>query len=74
MSDQSPSRLVSPEASSPTVCGRPGDPCAMCRGVTGVRIVASEELLQGRRELFIVHKGQVYRLLLTRNDKLILQK
>ena len=55
-------------------CGRPDEPCAVCRGISAVRVVTSEELLQGHRELFIVHKGQVYRLLQTRNDKLILQK
>jgi len=38
------------------------------------RVVRSEDLLQGHRELFILHAGQVYRLLRTRNDKLILQK
>jgi len=38
------------------------------------RFVRSEDLLQGHRELFILHGGQVYRLLRTRNDKLILQK
>ena len=34
----------------------------------------SEELLEGRREVFILHGKQIYRLLCTRNDKLILQK
>lgn len=34
----------------------------------------SEELLGGRREVQILHEGQIYRLLLTRNGKLILQK
>jgi hemin uptake protein HemP len=46
----------------------------MCRGISGQRVVDSDELLQGQRELFIIHSGQVYRLLRTRNDKLILQK
>jgi len=46
----------------------------MCRGIAGLRIVRSDELLQGQRELFIAHGGQLYRLLRTRNDKLILQK
>jgi hemin uptake protein HemP len=36
--------------------------------------VRSEELLRGRRELQIVHDGSIYRLLLTRDNKLILQK
>lgn len=48
-------------------------PCQRCRE-KGVKVVFSDDLLQGARELFIVHRGQTYRLLLTRNDKLILQK
>jgi hemin uptake protein HemP len=39
-----------------------------------VPTVRSEELLQGARELRIRHGGEVYRLQLTRNNKLILQK
>lgn len=34
----------------------------------------SEELFRGRNELIIEHQGQEYRLRLTRNDKLILNK
>ncbi len=34
----------------------------------------SSELLQGEKEVLIRHAGEVYRLRLTRNDKLILQK
>jgi hemin uptake protein HemP len=34
----------------------------------------SAELLQGRNEVLIRHAGEIYRLRLTRNDKLILQK
>ncbi len=39
-----------------------------------VPTVASEDLFQGGGELQILHDGQVYRLRLTRNNKLILQK
>jgi hemin uptake protein HemP len=39
----------------------------------GVRI-ASAELFRGRREIVIVHRGQEYRLHITRADKLILTK
>jgi hemin uptake protein HemP len=39
----------------------------------GVRI-ASTELFQGRREIVIVHRGQEYRLHITKADKLILTK
>jgi hemin uptake protein HemP len=37
-------------------------------------MVLSSDLLQGQKELLIEHAGEVYRLRLTRNDKLILQK
>jgi hemin uptake protein HemP len=36
--------------------------------------VCSRDLFRGGNELVIDHKGQEYRLLLTRNDKLILNK
>lgn len=35
---------------------------------------SSAEILQGRREITIVHQGERYRLQLTRNGKLILTK
>jgi len=38
------------------------------------RRLRSDELLGGTRELIIEHQGQEYRLRLTRNDKLILNK
>ncbi|MEZ6119070.1 MAG: hemin uptake protein HemP [Pirellulaceae bacterium] len=38
------------------------------------RMIDSLSLLQGARELYIRHRGEVYRLLETRNGKLILQK
>ena len=34
--------------------------------------IRSEDLLRGRSELLIVHKGREYRLRVTQNDKLIL--
>jgi len=36
--------------------------------------IASTELFRGRREIVIVHRGQEYRLHVTRADKLILTK
>ncbi|MGX9962749.1 hemin uptake protein HemP [Roseomonas sp. F4] len=36
--------------------------------------VPSSDLLQGSRELLILHHGETYRLRLTSNDKLILTK
>lgn len=37
-------------------------------------IYRSQDLLRGKRELFILHGNEVYHLIRTRNDKLILQK
>ena len=34
----------------------------------------SEEILKGTKEIQILHRGEVYRLRLTRNGKLILSK
>lgn len=39
-----------------------------------VRVVRIEELLQGARELILLHDGAEYRLRITRNGKLILTK
>jgi hemin uptake protein HemP len=38
------------------------------------RSIESAELFQGGRMVEIVHAGETYRLLLTRNNRLILQK
>ena len=38
------------------------------------RRLAAAELLQGQRTVEIVHNDQIYRLIVTKNDKLILQK
>jgi hemin uptake protein HemP len=37
-------------------------------------LVRSQELFQGRREIWIEHDGERYRLRITRRNKLILQK
>jgi hemin uptake protein HemP len=36
--------------------------------------IAAARLFQGRQEILIEHKGETYRLRITRNDKLILTK
>ena len=41
---------------------------------SNVRTIPSEVLLQGDRQVVILHHGEPYRLLVTRNDKLLLQK
>jgi hemin uptake protein HemP len=48
--------------------------CKLCKQMKEMRVVTADELLQGHREMLILHAGQVYRLMRTRNDKLILQK
>ena len=41
---------------------------------TTTRVIQSHEILQGAREVQIEHEGELYRLRLTRNGKLILHK
>lgn len=38
------------------------------------RVIASEVLFEGRREIAIAHSGSFYRLKITRQGKLILNK
>lgn len=44
------------------------------QGPGGGRVLRSEEILQGSREVVIDHAGQLYRLRLTSTGKLILTK
>ena len=41
---------------------------------SGQRTIPSEDIFCGHREVTILHGGETYRLLHTRNGKLILQK
>ncbi|MCH2209987.1 MAG: hemin uptake protein HemP [Fuerstiella sp.] len=36
--------------------------------------IDSSTLLQGQRQVLIEHDGEIYRLVVTRNNKLLLQK
>ena len=56
--------------------GCPHDACetSSVEDSKGPRVVSSDHLLRGARELFILHHGETYRLMETRNGKLILQK
>lgn len=38
------------------------------------RVVSADELLAGQREVWLQHGSDLYRLLVTRNGKLLLQK
>ncbi len=61
-----------PETSDDTICA-----CANANETHTTRqprAIDSVEILAGRREVQIVHAGDTYRLLVTRNNKLILQK
>ena len=44
------------------------------QGVSPPRIISSKELFGGTKLLVIDHAGEQYRLTITKNDKLILQK
>jgi hemin uptake protein HemP len=48
--------------------------CRVCEKMSDIPVLRSEDLLQGHREVMILHGNEVYRLLCTRNNKLILQK
>ncbi|HEY7651554.1 MAG TPA: hemin uptake protein HemP [Methylomirabilota bacterium] len=53
----------------------PGEPSVARETAARATVrIASSELFQGRREIVIVHRGQEYRLHITRADKLILTK
>ena len=52
--------------SVPRAAGELGEPRPL--------IIASDELLQGRRELWIEHRGEMYRLRLTSAGKLYMTK
>ncbi len=38
------------------------------------KTISAEELFDGEREILIEHEGEIYRLRITRRNKLILQK
>jgi len=54
--------------------GDPADALACDAGVASPRRITSAELFDGRRDIVIVHRGQEYRLHITKADKLILTK
>jgi len=56
---------------NPTPPGREREPL---RNETTVRTVSSEELFRGASEIAIAHGGSYYRLKITRQGKLILNK
>jgi hemin uptake protein HemP len=65
-------KLKATEATASHPAGKKA--CGLCQKLSEVKVVQSSELLQGQRQMMIVHDGCVYRLICTRNNKLILQK
>ncbi len=61
--------MPQPADRDPQSTAPPGDP-----GTQPRRVIPSEAILQGQREVIILHAGEEYRLSLTRNGKLILHK
>lgn len=54
--------------------GVAGSEPAATTGSDGVRIVSARELLGERRLVQIEHRGEIYTLRITKNDRLILTK
>lgn len=50
------------------------EPTAIQRTGIGGRSISSSALFRGGREVVIIHRGQEYRLRITKADKLILTK
>ncbi|HEY1075349.1 MAG TPA: hemin uptake protein HemP [Fontimonas sp.] len=50
------------------------NPSSVSSRASSVVRVRSDDLLRGTREIVIEHRGEEYRLLRTRNDRLILNK
>lgn len=71
---ESAAELQAGRADDRQSCARADGSCGVCQGLTAKRVLRSEDLFAGERELFIIHQDQVYRLLCTKNDRLILQK
>jgi hemin uptake protein HemP len=59
--------LVAKEAKHEELPPQPSPPAP-------ARVVSSEEVFRGEREIWIEHAGVRYRLRITRRNKLILQK
>lgn len=58
----------------PSTTSQPADDAVPSTFADSAPVLRSEVLLQGKREILIVHCQEVYRLRLTRNGKLILTK
>lgn len=80
MIDYGPDRLNSVEPISPSLPPSPEEQAGVGCAVPKVNrpadpvVIASEALLAGRSEVQIRHRGDIYRLTLTKAGKLILHK
>jgi len=54
--------------------GTPAETVAESAAGSSVIRIASTDVFRGRREVVIIHRGQEYRLHITKSDKLILTK
>lgn len=62
-----------PSAQSPDRREKTGLSCSP-RGIMPPKVIASESLFAGAKLVVIDHEGEPYRLMITKNGKLILQK
>lgn len=62
------------EASTPAYRRSPDQISPPERGDVLGRVIDSYEILGGNRQALIRHNNEIYRLVITRNNKLILQK
>lgn len=71
---ESPDPATSPDRLSVGAHNRPADRSGVSRPASDDDAIPSEVLLDGRTEVRIRHRGEIYRLSLTRAGKLILHK
>ena len=64
--------MSSPHASAAAVAGKPAS--QLSAPAAALAAIRSEQLLQGRKQVEIIHNGAVYRLQATRQGQLILTK
>jgi len=56
------------------IAEKPPTPPVQCMAAPQVRIVESTDIFRGQTEIMIRHKGVIYRMKITRQGKLILNK
>ncbi|MBB3287869.1 hemin uptake protein HemP [Rhizobium sp. BK347] len=56
------------------IAEKPPTPPVQCMAAPQVRIVESTDIFRGQTEIMIRHEGVIYRMKITRQGKLILNK